>query len=141
MASTHGKARWIQALGTSIPHISLTRHPLSKSWYIRAFLFLFSMSFILSLADLLSTSYALSIGLAEANGVVVAIGQFTGWGILGALTAVKVLFLAGAGFACMLGAYTKVPRLRKEAFVLLLALVCLLLAVTLNNLYWIFTSM
>jgi hypothetical protein len=101
---------------------------------------LFSFTAIFSVLDLFLTSVALRIGLVESNYLLIAISNFLGLSIFGALGATKVFFVLGSGAVAFLGIRAQDSQTKSRALVLLSALALLLFAVSMNNLYWIITS-
>jgi hypothetical protein len=110
---------------------------ISVHGYRSLFLTLFGLTVFLSGVDLVSTAFALSQGFAEANSIMIAIGNFTGLGLIGALGLTKLVFLAGSGFVATLGIRTGNRTLRTRALIVLSFLAVMLFAVSMNNLYWI----
>jgi len=136
-----------QISGTSSPRTGRelaaeVSHPrFSSRTHRTLFISLFLLTAIFSEIDLFSTSVALRLGLSEANTIMIALGNATGLGILGALGITKIIFLAGAGFAALLGIRTSNTSLRTRALIILAFLTIMLFAVSMNNLYWISTSL
>ena len=119
----------------------LSAHPgtprLSADGYRSLFYSLFGLTVFFSAIDLVSTWVALGQGFSEANSIMIAIGNFTGLGIIGALGLTKVLFIVGSGFVAALGIQTSNRTLRTRALIVLSFLAVMLFAVSVNNLYWI----
>lgn len=112
-------------------------HHLSPSGYRSLFLTLFAMTVIFSVVDLLSTTIALNMGLTEANSLLISMGSSIGIGTVGALGLLKVLFIAGTGFAAIMGIRAINPQIRERALILLSAMTVMMVAVSVNNIYWI----
>lgn len=103
------------------------------------FLTLAILAAFLSGLDLLSTSLALRVGFAEANSVVVLIGNLTGLGVIGALSLTKGIFLAGVVAVTSIGMHTSNKIVRKRVLITLAVMVVMLCVVSANNLYWLST--
>jgi hypothetical protein len=110
---------------------------LSAHGYRSLFYSLFGLTVFFSAIDLVSTWVALGQGFSEANSIMIAIGNFTGLGLIGALGLTKVLFIIGSGFVAALGIRTSNRTLRTRALIVLSFLAVMLIAVSVNNLYWI----
>ena len=131
----------VPSKGSGAGNAALSAHPaaprLSAHGYRSLFITLFGLTVFFSAVDLVSTAFALSQGFAEANSIMIAIGNFTGLGLLGALGITKLVFLAGSGFVATLGIRTGNRTLRTRALIVLSFLAVMLFAVSMNNLYWI----
>jgi len=125
-----GLRRRALSLVPSLPH-------LSPSGYRSLLLTLFTMTVIFSVVDLLSTVMALNMGLAEGNSLLIAMGALFGVGTVGALGILKLVFIAGTGVAALMGIRAMSPEIRRRALILLAAMTMMMVAVSINNLYWI----
>jgi hypothetical protein len=142
---SHNAAKITLTQGVQVPSngsgAGLSAHAgaprLSAHGYRSLFITLFGLTVFFSAVDLVSTAFALSQGFAEANSLMIAVGNFTGLGLLGALGLTKLVFLAGSGFVATLGIRTSNRSLRTRALIVLGFLAVMLFAVSMNNLYWI----
>src|SRR5215471_16407238 len=116
---------------------ALSVQSVAVSYYPSIASMLGSLAVCFSVIDLLTTAIALDRGLRESNLILVAISNLTGTSLVGALAALKLIFLAGLAVAFYIGLRTNARAIRVRALLVLLFLASLLLVVSVNNIYWI----
>jgi hypothetical protein len=100
-----------------------------------AILFVAAMTF--NLTDLVSSSIAISRGLVESNATVVALANYSGLSVVGALAMTKLLFILGGCPLAAIGLWSRDRRAKLIPLVLLSVFCMLFLVATLNNVFLI----
>jgi hypothetical protein len=127
----------IQALGSQAPSLGLPTVSSGRvsSWFG---ILVFS-NVVFNLTDLATTAAALGNGLSEGNALVLTMSSTLGVNLLVALVAMKAIFVTGAVVIALVGARSSNSTLRNAALCYLITSTVVFYAVSMNNVFWIFS--
>jgi hypothetical protein len=108
--------------------------------YVRLIEATFLALVLVNLLDLWTSVVALNIGLAEGNGLVLALSNSLGIQVAGGLALIKVVEVFACLAAAIVGLRSQSLRVKETALIIMVFLTAFLLVVSVGNLYLILMS-